>query len=129
MKSYCVRCATTREMQNPRQTTDADGKPAMTGSCPVCGATILEITSDAADRASTAADGALLLLAAESGQIDAVASALDDGVDPDSHDHHGWTPDRLAPPGQNHQVVSLLRGGCVDWTALLLVLLAVSMCA
>jgi len=36
MKAYCVKCRTSREMQNARQITMKNGRPATQGICPNC---------------------------------------------------------------------------------------------
>ena len=36
MEAYCLKCRTKREMRNPQQVTMKNGKPATSGSCPVC---------------------------------------------------------------------------------------------
>lgn len=36
MEAYCLKCRTKREMQNAQQVTMKNGKPATSGSCPVC---------------------------------------------------------------------------------------------
>ncbi len=37
MSAYCVKCKQKREMKNPQKVTMKNGKPAMKGTCPVCG--------------------------------------------------------------------------------------------
>ena len=34
---YCVKCKSKQEMKNAQQTTLKNGKPAMQGTCAVCG--------------------------------------------------------------------------------------------
>ena len=36
MEAYCLKCRTKREMRNAQQVTMKNGKPATSGSCPVC---------------------------------------------------------------------------------------------
>lgn len=43
MEAYCVRCRTKRPMQNPQPAFLEDGRPAMKGTCPVCGAALVRI--------------------------------------------------------------------------------------
>ena len=43
MEAYCVKCKAKREMQNPKQVTMKNGKPATQGVCPVCGTTMFRI--------------------------------------------------------------------------------------
>ena len=43
MDAYCVKCRDKREMQNPRQITMKNGKPAVQGKCPVCGTGMFKI--------------------------------------------------------------------------------------
>jgi Domain of unknown function (DUF5679) len=42
-EGYCLKCKTKREMQNPQAITMKNGKPATTGTCPVCGTKIYKI--------------------------------------------------------------------------------------
>ena len=37
-EAYCVKCKAKREVKNPQQITMKNGKPALSGLCPVCGA-------------------------------------------------------------------------------------------
>ncbi|MBI3968708.1 MAG: hypothetical protein HY329_23990 [Chloroflexi bacterium] len=50
MEAYCVKCKTKREMKDPQQTTMKNGKPAMTGTCPVCGTKMFSIGAGAAKK-------------------------------------------------------------------------------
>ncbi|HXA41958.1 MAG TPA: DUF5679 domain-containing protein [Candidatus Solibacter sp.] len=40
---YCLRCKEKREISNPQAITMKNGKPATTGTCPVCGTKIYKI--------------------------------------------------------------------------------------
>lgn len=40
---YCLKCKQQRELQNPQAITMKNGKPATTGTCPVCGTKIFKI--------------------------------------------------------------------------------------
>ena len=40
---YCLRCKEKREISNPQAITMKNGKPATTGTCPVCGTKIFKI--------------------------------------------------------------------------------------
>ncbi len=42
-EGYCLKCKTKREMQNAQAITMKNGKPATTGTCPVCGTKIYKI--------------------------------------------------------------------------------------
>ncbi len=42
-QAYCVKCRTTREIQNATQVTLKNGRPATQGTCPVCGTKIFRI--------------------------------------------------------------------------------------
>ncbi len=42
-EAYCVKCKTKREVQNPQQITMKNGKPALKGTCPVCGTSLFKI--------------------------------------------------------------------------------------
>ncbi len=43
MEAYCLKCRTKREMQNPQQVTMKNGKPATSGTCPVCNTKMYKI--------------------------------------------------------------------------------------
>jgi len=40
---YCMKCKAKQEIQNPQPVTMANGKPATTGVCPVCGTKMFRI--------------------------------------------------------------------------------------
>jgi hypothetical protein len=40
---YCLRCKQKREIKDPQAITMKNGKPATTGTCPVCGTKIYKI--------------------------------------------------------------------------------------
>jgi RNase P subunit RPR2 len=42
-EGYCLKCKTKREMQDAQAITMKNGKPATTGTCPVCGTKIYKI--------------------------------------------------------------------------------------
>ena len=37
MEAYCVKCKAKKEMQDAKQVTMKNGRPAMKGKCPDCG--------------------------------------------------------------------------------------------
>ena len=43
MEAYCVRDKKMVEIQNPQQITMKNGRPAVKGTCPVCGNTVMRI--------------------------------------------------------------------------------------
>jgi RNase P subunit RPR2 len=43
MQGYCLKCRTSREIQNAQQVTLRNGRPATQGACPVCGTKIYKI--------------------------------------------------------------------------------------
>lgn len=43
--AYCVKCKKSREMKNPKQVKMKNGRPAVTGTCPVCGTKMYKIGS------------------------------------------------------------------------------------
>lgn len=43
MEAYCVKCKAKREVSDPQEVTMKNGKPATTGTCPVCGTKIFRI--------------------------------------------------------------------------------------
>jgi hypothetical protein len=40
---FCMKCKTAREIKDPQPTQLKNGKPATTGTCPVCGTKIFKI--------------------------------------------------------------------------------------
>ncbi|MHB9022733.1 MAG: DUF5679 domain-containing protein [Armatimonadota bacterium] len=44
-EAYCVKCKAKREMKNAQQITMKNGKPALSGVCPVCGTKMFKIGS------------------------------------------------------------------------------------
>jgi hypothetical protein len=42
-EGYCLKCKAKREMSNAQAITMKNGKPATTGSCPVCGTKMYKI--------------------------------------------------------------------------------------
>ena len=40
LEAYCTRCKTKRPIENPQPVFTANGRPAVKGTCPVCGATL-----------------------------------------------------------------------------------------
>ena len=42
-EAYCVKCKAKREMKNPQQITMKNGKPAIKGTCPICGNSVFRI--------------------------------------------------------------------------------------
>jgi len=40
---YCLKCKTQRDIQDAKPITMKNGKPATTGTCPVCGTKIFKI--------------------------------------------------------------------------------------
>jgi Zn finger protein HypA/HybF involved in hydrogenase expression len=43
MEAYCLKCRTKREMQDQKQITMKNGRPAVEGKCPVCGTRMFKI--------------------------------------------------------------------------------------
>jgi hypothetical protein len=43
MEAYCLKCREKREMRDPQPVTMKNGKPATTGTCPVCGTKMYRI--------------------------------------------------------------------------------------
>ncbi len=43
MQAYCLKCRTMREMRNPQPVTLKNGRPAVKGTCPVCGTVMYRI--------------------------------------------------------------------------------------
>jgi len=43
VQGYCVKCRAKREIKDPKPVKLKNGKPAMSGTCPVCGTTIMRI--------------------------------------------------------------------------------------
>ncbi|MGD0782580.1 MAG: DUF5679 domain-containing protein [Candidatus Aminicenantales bacterium] len=42
-EGYCVKCKAKREMANVKQVKMANGRPALKGTCPVCGTGMFKI--------------------------------------------------------------------------------------
>ncbi|GAB4110358.1 MAG: hypothetical protein Fur005_01800 [Roseiflexaceae bacterium] len=45
VEAYCVRCKERRLMENPEETITANGRHAMRGSCPLCGAKLFRFVA------------------------------------------------------------------------------------
>ena len=43
MQAYCMKCRTQRDMQNPKQITMKNGRPATEGTCGTCGTKLFKI--------------------------------------------------------------------------------------
>lgn len=43
MEAYCFKCRTKREIKNPSNVTLKNGRPAIQGTCPVCGTKVFRI--------------------------------------------------------------------------------------
>ena len=43
MEAYCMKCKTKREVKDPQEVTMKNGKPAVTGTCTVCGTKLFKI--------------------------------------------------------------------------------------
>jgi hypothetical protein len=43
MQAYCLKCRTQREMKDAKAVQMKNGKPATSGSCPVCGTKMYRI--------------------------------------------------------------------------------------
>ena len=42
-EAYCVKCKAKREVKGAQKITMKNGKPAITGTCPVCGTKVFRI--------------------------------------------------------------------------------------
>ena len=42
-EAYCVKCKAKREVKGAQKITMKNGKPAITGTCPVCGTKVFKI--------------------------------------------------------------------------------------
>ena len=42
-EAFCVKCKAKRDVKNPAQITMKNGKPALKGTCPVCGTAVFKI--------------------------------------------------------------------------------------
>jgi hypothetical protein len=45
VEAYCVRCKERRLMENPEETITTNGRHAMRGSCPICGAKLFRFVA------------------------------------------------------------------------------------
>ncbi len=43
MQAYCLKCRAKREIKNPQRVTFKNGRPATSGTCPVCGTKVFRI--------------------------------------------------------------------------------------
>jgi DNA-directed RNA polymerase subunit RPC12/RpoP len=43
VQGYCLKCKKKVEIQNPQNITMKNGRPAISGTCPVCGTKIFKI--------------------------------------------------------------------------------------
>jgi hypothetical protein len=43
MQAYCLKCRMQREMKDPKEVQMKNGKPATSGTCPVCGTKMYRI--------------------------------------------------------------------------------------
>ncbi len=43
VQAYCVKCKKKQTMKEPEQITMKNGRPAVTGTCPVCGTKMFKI--------------------------------------------------------------------------------------
>jgi hypothetical protein len=48
VEAYCVKCREKREIKDPEEVTMKNGRPAMQGTCPVCGTKLFRMMSGAA---------------------------------------------------------------------------------
>jgi RNase P subunit RPR2 len=48
-EAYCVKCREKREMENEEEVTMKNGRPAVQGTCPVCGTKLFRIKSTKKD--------------------------------------------------------------------------------
>lgn len=47
-EAYCTKCRTKREIQDARETTLANGRHALQGTCPICGTKLLRVGANPA---------------------------------------------------------------------------------
>ena len=47
VEAYCVKCKAKRDMKEPKETTMANGRKAMKGTCPECGTGMFKIMGKA----------------------------------------------------------------------------------
>jgi Domain of unknown function (DUF5679) len=45
VEAYCVKCRQKREIKDPTEITMKNGRPAMEGTCPVCGTKLFRMMS------------------------------------------------------------------------------------
>lgn len=50
-EAYCVKCKEKREIKDPQEVTMKNGRPAVKGTCPVCGTGLYRMLSNK-DKAS-----------------------------------------------------------------------------
>ncbi len=63
VEAYCVKCREKREIKDPQEVTMKNGRPAIQGTCPVCGTKLFRMMSggtaegDGAAKAKTEGSG------------------------------------------------------------------------
>jgi hypothetical protein len=55
VEAYCVKCREKRTIKDPKEVTMKNGRPAMEGTCPVCGTKLFRMLSGAASGGDGAA--------------------------------------------------------------------------
>jgi hypothetical protein len=45
VEAYCVKCREKRDIKDPKEVTMKNGRPAMEGTCPVCGTKLFRMLS------------------------------------------------------------------------------------
>lgn len=58
VEAYCVKCREKREIKDPVEVTLKNGRPALKGTCPVCGTGLFRMMSTSAASGDTAAAAA-----------------------------------------------------------------------
>jgi hypothetical protein len=63
VEAHCVKCREKREIKDPKEVTTKNDRPAMEGTCPVCGTKLFRVLSgatsggDGAEKMTATADG------------------------------------------------------------------------
>ena len=58
VEAYCVKCREKRDIKDPEEVTMKNGRPAMQGTCPVCGTKLFRMLSGSTSAGDGAKDAA-----------------------------------------------------------------------
>lgn len=82
MEAYCLKCRAKREMQDEKQITMKNGKPATEGKCPECGTRMFKIGGGAKAEGAAGSSDTATKTAAKPATRSAAKSATKDDAKP-----------------------------------------------